>query len=141
MDHIRPLSCSLSVMTNLGLRMYDSKFHYLFLAVMDWFDSYLADQTQIFQCEGQRSEPFRVYCSVPQGSVLGPEEFTSYTEDLDDLISRHHPSRHLYADDTQLIDGFRIVEISVTIERLQQCVEEIHRWCASRRLQLNPSKT
>ena len=44
---------------------------------------------------------------------------------------------HVYADDTQLIDGVRIV----AIERLQQCVEEIHRWCASRRLQLNPAKT
>jgi len=32
------------------------------------------------------------------------------------------------------------VEISVTIELLQQCVEAIHRWCASRRLQLNFSK-
>jgi len=104
--------------------------------VLDWFDSYLADRTQTFQHEEQRFEPYRVYCSVPQGSVLGPEELTAYTEDLDDLISRHHLSRHLYADDTQHIDGVRIVEISVTIERLQQCVEEIHRWCASRRLQL-----
>ena len=50
-------------------------------------------------------------------------------------------SRHLYADDTQLIAGVRIVEISIAIERLQQCVEEIVRWCTSRRLQLNPGKT
>jgi len=26
--------------------------------VLDWFDSYLADRTQIFQHEGQRSEPW-----------------------------------------------------------------------------------
>jgi len=84
--------------------------------VLDWFDSYLADRTQTFQHEGQRSDPYRVYCSARQGSVLGPEEFTAYTEDLDNLISRHHLSNHLYADDTQLIDGVRIVEISVTIE-------------------------
>lgn len=108
---------------------------------LDWFDSYLADRTQSYQQGAQRSEPYRVHCSVPQGSVLGPQEFIAYTEDLDDLIVRHHLSRHLYADDTQLIDGVRIVEISVAIERLQQCVEEIHRWCASRRLQLNPGKT
>jgi len=100
--------------------------------VLDWFDSYLADRTQTFQHEGQRSEPYQVYCSVPQGSVLSPEEFTAYTEDLDDLISRHHLSHNLYADDTPLIYGVWIVEISVMIERLQQCVEEIHRWCASR---------
>jgi len=109
--------------------------------VLDLFDSYLVDRTQTFQHERQRSEPYRVYFSVPQGSVLGPEEFTAYTGDLDDLTSRHHLSSYLYADDMQLIDGVWIVEISVTIERLQQCVEEIHRRCASRRLQLNPSET
>ena len=32
-------------------------------------------------------------------------------------------------------------EIGVSVDRLQQCVEEIHRWCASRWLQLNPDKT
>ena len=31
--------------------------------------------------------------------------------------------------------------LGLDLERLQQCVEEIHRWCASRRLQLNPAKT
>ena len=91
---------------------------------LDWFDSYLADRTQSFQQGVQRSEPYRVHCSVLQGSVRGPEEFLAYTEDLDNLIVRHHLSRHRYADDTQLIDGVRIVEISVAIERLQQCVEK-----------------
>lgn len=78
---------------------------------------------------------------MPQGSVLGPQEFIAYTDDLDCLISRYQLSRHLYADDTQLIDGTTVVKIGVTIERIQQCVEEIRRWCASRRLQLNPTKT
>ena len=41
----------------------------------------------------------------------------------------------------QLIDGVQIAEINGTIDRLQLCVEDIHRWCASRRLQLNPTKT
>jgi hypothetical protein len=40
-----------------------------------------------------------------------------------------------------VIDSARLAEIYVAIDRMQQCVEEIHRWCASRRLQLNPSKT
>ena len=31
---------------------------------LDWFDSYLADRTQSFQQGAQRSEPYRVYCSV-----------------------------------------------------------------------------
>jgi len=40
-----------------------------------------------------------------------------------------------------LIDGVRITEIAVSIDRLQRCVEEIRHWCSSRRLQLNPAKT
>ena len=56
---------------------------------------------------------------MPQGSVLGLQEFIAYTDDLIDIIDRHHLSRQLYADDTQLFDGVRIVEISATIERLQ----------------------
>jgi hypothetical protein len=82
-----------------------------------------------------------VDCSVPQGSVLGPQEFIAYTEDLTCLIDRYGISHHLYADDTQLIDSCRFKDISVSTERLQQCIETIHGWCASRRLQLNPSKT
>jgi hypothetical protein len=40
-------------------------------------------------------------------------EFIAYTEDLVDLyIDRHFLSRLLYADDTQLIDGVQITEIS-----------------------------
>jgi len=33
---------------------------------------------QSFQQGEQRSEPYRVHCSVPRGSVLGPEEFIAY---------------------------------------------------------------
>ena len=78
---------------------------------------------------------------MPQCSVLGLQEFIAYTDNLECLIDRHHLGHHLYADYTQLIDGVRIAEINATIDRLQLCMEDIHRWCASRRLQLNPTKT
>jgi hypothetical protein len=35
----------------------------------------------------------------------------------------------------------RTTDVMSTIQTLQQCIEVIHKWCASRRLQLNPSKT
>jgi len=49
---------------------------------------------------------------------------------------------HLYADDTQLIASTPVVLAQVAVDHLQkQCVTDIQRWCASRRLQLNPAKT
>ena len=40
------------------------------------------------------------------------------------------------------VSSFRLLGVHFdNIVSLQQCIEAIHRWCASRRLQLNPSKT
>ena len=79
-------------------------------------------------------------CSVPQESVLGPLKFIEY-RGLAELINSHHLSYHLYADDTQVIASTRTTHAELTADHLQQCVGEIHRWCSSRRLQLNPHKT
>jgi Reverse transcriptase (RNA-dependent DNA polymerase) len=88
-----------------------------------WYTSYLTDRTQIFQLGAQQSGPFVVDCSVPQGSVLRPQGLIAYTDDLACLIDRHELGHHLYADDAQLIDSARLVEIYVAIDIMQQCVE------------------
>jgi len=48
---------------------------------LQWFSLYLADRTQVFSMNGTETQPIPVQCSVPQGSVLGPVKFISYTED------------------------------------------------------------
>ena len=103
--------------------------------------SYLCQRSQTFCINGQQSGPLTVDCSVPQGSVLGPLEFIGYTADLADLINSHQLSHHLYADDTQVIASTTTANAELTVDRVQQCVAEIHRWCSSRRLQMNPKKT
>jgi hypothetical protein len=45
------------------------------------------------------------------------------------------------ADDTQLLKQTSTADVESTIHSLQQCIESIHQWCSSMRLQLNPSKT
>jgi len=66
-----------------------------------WFQSYLSDRSQVFRANGRDSKAIRVNCSVPQGSVLGPVEFISYTGDVTDIFERHHIGYHLFADDKQ----------------------------------------
>ena len=69
---------------------------------MDWFQSYLSKRTQTFTAADSHSNPIAVNCSVPQGSVLGPIQFISYTEDVAELFNRHSINFHLVADDKQL---------------------------------------
>ena len=73
--------------------------------------------------------------------MLGPKESIAYTEKLTELIDNYQLGQHLYADDAQLMKRTRINNVAYTIQALQQCIEAIHKWCSSRRLQLNPSKT
>ena len=77
-----------------------------------------------------------------QGSVLGPVEFATYTQDIIDLTECHNVGSHLYADDTQLYNCCQLENVAVVRKRLASCVTEITlRWCASRHLQLNEGKT
>ena len=108
---------------------------------LEWFESYLCDRTQTYQVNDQQSRPRKVDCGVPQGSVLGPQKFIAYTEDLEELIDEYCRNHHMYADDTQMIEQTTIPGIPGTIMKLQSCIEATQEWCKSRRLQLNPAKT
>ena len=59
-------------------------------SAMDWFSSYLSDRTQTFCVNAVMSRPIPVTCSVPQGSVLGPVLFISYTADVTSIFDSHH---------------------------------------------------
>ena len=108
---------------------------------LNWFQSYLTDRSQLFTHVGKQTPSFPVDCSVPQGSVFGPVGFISYTEDVVDLMDRHHVRSHIYADDTQYYDSCRLNEIDSLRSCLSRCASDIDHWCRFRRLQLNASKT
>ena len=97
--------------------------------------------SQTYQVNDQQSRPRTVDCSVPHGSVLWLRKFNAYTEDLANLINNHHLDHHLYADDIQLIEYTTVSDIPNAVMKLQNCIESIHEWYRSRRLQFNPAKT
>jgi len=51
---------------------------------------------------GSKSRTVYIFCSVLQGSVLGPLLFIVYTADLADIVDQHGVFLHAFADDTQM---------------------------------------
>ena len=82
--------------------------------------------TNYFHHCTQQSGLYKVECSVPQGYVLGPKEFITYTEKLAVLIDSYQLGQHLYADDAQLIKRTSINNVVSTIQTLQQCAPFTH---------------
>ena len=72
---------------------------------------------------------FSVDCSVPQGSVLGPRCFVSYTEDIVSLLDRHAVRSHFYADNTQFHDSCQPGDTHSLRVRLSRCADDVSTWC------------
>ena len=69
---------------------------------LTWFRSNMTDRTQSISVDGVKSEPTAVTCSVPQGSVLKPLEFISYTGDVIVSFHRNRVHHHLFTDSKQV---------------------------------------
>ena len=68
---------------------------------LQWFHSYLTNRYQIVSVCGSCSKRHALLCGVPQGSVLGPLLFSSYTTPLCSLVVNYGLDKDMYA--TQMI--------------------------------------
>jgi len=105
-----------------------------------WFHYYLIDRTQVIVVDGKESKPIPFSCSVPQGSVPGPVQFFSYSEDVVIIFSAHHVQYHIFADDKQLFASAQVPEVHEVKKTVEWCIAAIKDWCVSRRLRLNDGK-
>ena len=80
-------------------------------------------------------------CSVPQGSVLGPQQFSAYTSDIPSVLHNYASHSPVSSVRKQAYASGRVSDVDNIRRRLSECASDIAAWCASRRLQLNSVKT
>ncbi len=105
-----------------------------------WFESYLTGRSFRVAWGGEVSKAHQLVTGVPQGSVLRPLLFSTYTTSLAPIIQAHGFSYHFYADDTQLYLSFRPDDPTVAA-RISGCLADISAWMKEHHLQLNLAKT
>ena len=101
-----------------------------------WFQSYLSGREQCVEIGGSRSEFLPVSCGVPQGSILGPQLFLIYINDMNLSINCR---LSLYADDSALL--FSGKNPDVIAERLSVELSTCKRWLVDNKLSLHVGKT
>ena len=107
---------------------------------LEWFRSYHTGRSPTFKAPNNSSGPVSLTCGVSQGSRIGTQEFTVYTEDMADTIDSFNIGHHFYTDDSQLLTHMSLTAVPQHRRRLELCVEHLKDWCSSRRLQLNRDK-
>lgn len=83
---------------------------------------------------GGLSKKFLLCQGVPQRSCLGLLLFTIYTHKLFDIVERHLPQVHCYADDRQLYVSFssnQSAEADAAIKSMTDCIRDVRSWMIS----------
>ena len=111
--------------------------------ILDWFTSYLSNRSQKVTVDGVLPGQLGIDFGVPQGSCLGPLLFVIYFSKLFNIVNRHLPNVHAYADDTQLYLAFKpgnYADKTAAVSSIQSCIRDLQNWMLMDKLKLNPEK-
>ncbi|CAK1594782.1 unnamed protein product [Parnassius mnemosyne] len=106
--------------------------------VIDWFHSYLFGRRQRTRVDDSFSNWCTINAGVPQGGVLSPLLFSIFISSITLQLSSRY---HLYADDLQVYEHAKLMDLPNTIGLLNKDLDLIVDWCKSYGLKVNPSKT
>jgi hypothetical protein len=112
--------------------------HYGFRGiVLNWFKSYLNNREQFVNYNSNKSDPKRILCGVPQGSILGPLLFIIYINDI--INTSNLLDFILFADDTTIL--YSNTDIPKQIHQINKELSEVNNWFKANKLSVNASKT
>ena len=109
--------------------------------VLTWIKSYLSERKFKVLINNSLSSECTLEIGVPQGSILGPLLFILYTKEIENIVTKHGLSIHLYADDTQVYFSFNVHSPCPDLTAIKNCFTEIKSWMFSNYLMLNDDKT
>lgn len=100
-------------------------------------DTFMRGRSQYVQVRNEISRTGVVHRGVPQGSILGPQLFLLY---INDVLNQLSPLKgYLYADDLQLVAIANTAnEIESTANNIMRYIES---WCVDNFIALNVSKS
>ena len=100
---------------------------------------FLSDQSQYAVVDGCRSKLVNMVSGVPQGSVLGPQLFLLYTEELFSIVEN---KLYGYAYDSTLVAVVLSPGERVAVSESMNCdLNRVSVWCNLWGMKLNASKT
>ena len=108
-----------------------------------WFLSYLSGRPQRVSVWGAVSDRFDLQYGVPQGLCVGPLLFTVYASALFDVVEKHLPTLHCYADDSRLYISFSPKAHSGqadAVASIEHCIQDIRQWMSQDKLLTNDAK-
>ena len=96
--------------------------------LLTWLRSYLHGRSIKVVLSGQSSDASPINASVPQGSILGPLQFSVF---IDDLVDTCKNQLYLYPDDSTLFAPIRSVnERASVFTSLNRDLEKMRVWAA-----------
>ena len=105
-------------------------------AELHWFEDYLFNRSRSVKYQDVLSRQQKVYCGVPQGSILGPLLFIIFFNDF--CCCLKHSDVTKYADDTVISVAGKDIFIIET--RLSSDMQAISEWFLQNELILNLNK-
>ena len=99
------------------------------------FRSYISERIFLVNIEGKLSDFGKIYCGVPQGSILGPLLFLIYVNDIPQAVKS---TLLLYADDSCIL--YQHKEVGEIEKHLGKDFENICDWFLDNKLSIHFGK-